>query len=66
MSGFETTRAIRSLGPELQELPIIALTASALEETRKQCLEAGMNDYLSKPLLPQNLNEKLIKWLGEN
>src|SRR6185312_6796172 len=63
MSGFEATRAIRSLNPELQTLPIVALTASAIAETREQCLEAGMNDYLTKPPKIKQLKEKLNEWL---
>ncbi|CAG8638752.1 3355_t:CDS:10, partial [Paraglomus brasilianum] len=66
MSGFEATRAIRSLSPEFQTLPIIALTACAIAGTREQCLEAGMNDYLTKPLKIKQLKEKLNEWLGEN
>ena len=66
MSGIEATRAIRSINPEFQTLPIIALTACAMAETREQCLEAGMNDYLTKPLKMKQLKEKLDVWLGEN
>jgi CheY-like chemotaxis protein len=66
MSGFEASRAIREMGPELQDLPIIALTASAVAGTKEQCLESGMSDYLTKPLKLQILKEKLNKWLGEN
>ncbi|CAG8588410.1 1863_t:CDS:10 [Paraglomus occultum] len=66
MSGFEATRAIRSLNPGLQTLPIVALTASAIAETREQCLEAGMNDYLTKPIKIKQLKEKLKEWLGDD
>ncbi|CAG8540921.1 6752_t:CDS:10 [Paraglomus occultum] len=66
MSGFEATRAIRSINPEFQTLPIVALTACAIAEIREQCLEAGMNDYLTKPLRIKQLKEKLNEWLGEN
>ncbi len=47
MDGYETTRQIRAAG--FKHLPIIAVTAHALEDTRKLCMAAGMNGYLSKP-----------------
>jgi CheY-like chemotaxis protein len=65
MGGYETTRRIRSgetnaLDPDL---PIIALTASALAEDQKKCLAAGMNDYIAKPVKPQELIDKVRQWL---
>ncbi len=67
MDGFEATRQIRS--PESSvlnhRLPIIAMTANALQEDRKKCLNAGMNDYVSKPINLQTLGEVLNKWLPE-
>ncbi|CAG8550421.1 4726_t:CDS:10 [Paraglomus occultum] len=66
MSGFEASQAIRAMGPELQSLPIIALTASAIAGTKEQCLEAGMSDYLTKPLKLQTLEGKLLEWLSEH
>ncbi len=61
MSGFEATEQIR-LNNNLSKQPwIIALTANALEGDRDRCLEVGMNDYLSKPLRPQELKESLIR-----
>lgn len=59
MGGLEAARAIRALKP-LQ--PIIALTAAALKEDRDQSLEAGMNDFLTKPLQLQELQAMLRKW----
>ena len=65
MSGFEATEQIR-LNNNLSKQPwIIALTANALEGDRDRCLEVGMNDYLSKPLRPQELKESLIR-AGKN
>ena len=62
MDGLEATRAIRAL-PDRATTPIVALTANAFDAKRKACLEAGMDDFLSKPLLPEQLYETLVKWL---
>ena len=68
MDGFAATAAIRqgetARGGETH-IPIIALTADALSGDREKCLEAGMDDYLSKPFTVQQLRERLQKWLGE-
>jgi len=48
MDGYEATQKIRDLG--FKDLPIVALTASALESDRKKCLAAGMDDFVSKPI----------------
>lgn len=62
MDGLEATRAIRSL-PGHSTTPILALTANVLEENRRACYEAGMNDFLSKPVDRDALYTALIKWL---
>jgi PAS domain S-box-containing protein len=62
MNGLEATRAIRKL-PNRQEVPILAMTANAFAEDREACLEAGMNDFLTKPVVPEKLFEVLLKWL---
>lgn len=62
MDGFEATRRIRLL-PNGKALPIIALTANALQGDRERCLAAGMDDYLSKPLRRSELQQVLQRWL---
>jgi PAS domain S-box-containing protein len=63
MDGYEAARAIRALGPDARDVPIIALTANALEGDRERCLAAGMNDYLTKPLKRERLRTALEQWL---
>lgn len=62
MDGFEATRAIRALGGRFLETPIIALTAAAMEEDRRACKNAGMNDFITKPLDPAMLSSVLERW----
>jgi CheY-like chemotaxis protein/nitrogen-specific signal transduction histidine kinase len=68
MGGYETTRQIRTAETNMKNhlLPIIALTASALAEDKKKCLAAGMNDYIAKPVKPQELIDKVRKWSWKN
>jgi len=65
MDGLEATRQIRRLASAAcnPSLPIIAMTANAIQGDRNKCLAAGMNDYVSKPVSPQGLAEVLGKWL---
>lgn len=63
LDGLAATRAIRAL-PQGAALPIIALTASAFTDTRERCLAAGMNDYLSKPVVASRLHELLAQYLS--
>lgn len=65
MDGFEATAAIRSLQADgLSHLPIIAMTANAIQGDRERCLAAGMDDYLSKPIQPEHLRRVLEQWVG--
>ncbi|MEW4983019.1 MAG: CHASE3 domain-containing protein [Cycloclasticus sp.] len=67
MDGFEATKAIRhSKSNVLQhDIPIIAMTANAMAEDVKQCLDAGMNAHIAKPVNPTLLHEALSKWLPQ-
>ncbi|MBU1343855.1 MAG: response regulator [Proteobacteria bacterium] len=65
MDGYQATAEIRdsvsmTLNPDV---PVIAMTANAMEEDRKKCLKAGMNDYLAKPVKLKDLSNMLEKWL---
>lgn len=60
--GLQATREIRKLPGGLC-VPIIAMTANAFEEDRRNCIEAGMNDYVPKPVEPEELFRTLIKWI---
>ncbi len=61
MDGFTTTKLLRRV-PRLHQLPIIAMTAHALVEERQRCLDAGMNDHVSKPIDPDRLLSTLLRW----
>ena len=64
MDGFETATKWRAQEAPGSRLPIIALTASALESDREQCLAAGMDDHLSKPVKSRQLHDLLSRWGG--
>jgi CheY-like chemotaxis protein/HPt (histidine-containing phosphotransfer) domain-containing protein len=63
MDGFSATAAIRERTKDSDEVPIIALTANAIDGDRERCIAAGMQDYLSKPITIEKLHGTLHKWL---
>ncbi|HEV8111377.1 MAG TPA: response regulator [Planctomycetota bacterium] len=66
MDGFEATREIRRLGGPFAKLPIVALTAIAMEGDRERCIEAGMDDYVSKPVSWEELGRVLDRYEPES
>jgi two-component system sensor histidine kinase/response regulator len=62
MDGLTATLEIRRL-PDMQDLPIVAMTANAMAGDRDRCLEAGMNDHIAKPIDPHDLWKKLRRWM---
>ena len=66
MNGLEATAAIRASEAQAgAHVPIVGVTAHALKGDRERCMEAGMDDYLSKPISPDALLRKVATWLGE-
>ena len=62
MDGYEAIKIIREKG--FKDIPVIAMTAQSMIGDREKCLEAGMNDYISKPIEKRNFLEVLRKWLN--
>ena len=63
LDGYETTQRIRESNCKYSRIPILAMTAHALQGEKEKCLSAGMDDYLSKPVQPKMLRKLLDKWL---
>lgn len=61
MDGYEATRILRKI-PRLNKMPIIAMTANAMKGDREKAIEAGMNDYVTKPIDPKAVVEKINAW----
>jgi PAS domain S-box-containing protein len=67
MNGFDATARIRAQTDEqIAHIPIIAMTASVLDSAQTRVLDAGMDDYISKPFDPDTLHEKLLRWSGRS
>lgn len=65
MDGYEASRSIRQLAaPKKANVPIIAMTANAMKGDKEMCLNAGMDDYIAKPVDAQKLYALMGKWLG--
>ncbi|MDH5326656.1 MAG: response regulator [Gammaproteobacteria bacterium] len=62
MDGYEATRQIRKLGGTAQSIPVVALTANAMMGDREKCLNAGMDDYMAKPVRMDLLKQTLGVW----
>ena len=62
LDGYGATKAIKSMKNPNQSTPIIAMTANAMQGDREQCLAAGMDDYLAKPIQKERLREMLLRW----
>ena len=67
LDGYQATQAIRSgeAGQNNVELPIIAMTANAMQGDKQKCLSAGMNDYITKPIVEQEVIDKLQQWVDK-
>ena len=65
LNGIDATRCLRTM-PATANTPILALTANAFTEDRKRCLEAGMDDFISKPIETDRFFDTLLRWLPES
>jgi PAS domain S-box-containing protein len=63
MDGYTATAEIRRHEPPGAHLPIIAMTAGAMSEDRARCVDAGMDDHIAKPIMPQDVADALTRWL---
>jgi signal transduction histidine kinase/ActR/RegA family two-component response regulator len=64
INGLDAARQLRAM-PEYRNVPILALTANVFESDRQACLDAGMNDFISKPIDPEMLQAILLRWLRQ-
>jgi signal transduction histidine kinase/CheY-like chemotaxis protein len=63
MDGYSTTAKIRSAEGSGRRTPIVAMTAACMEGDRQQCLDAGMDDYIAKPVRPEEVEDVLARWI---
>ncbi|MBI2810301.1 MAG: response regulator [Candidatus Melainabacteria bacterium] len=65
LDGLEATKTIRSLGSvNGKQIPIVAVTAQAMDGDKERCIWAGMSDYLSKPFTREELEKTIFRWIG--
>ncbi len=64
MDGYEATRQIRATPGAGRKLPIVAMTANAMQGDKEKCLEAGMDDYIPKPVKLDTIRHALVRWLA--
>ena len=66
MDGYEATRCIRQQGSKALNpgIPIIAMTALAMQGDREKCIQVGMNDFIAKPVQQRELTKMLARWLA--
>ncbi|MEE8340109.1 MAG: response regulator, partial [Xanthomonadales bacterium] len=64
MDGLEATRQIRALDGEASRTPIVAMTANAFPEDHAKCLQAGMNDFMAKPISAETLLDRVLHWVA--
>ena len=66
MDGLDTTREIRQLEGAVSKTPIVAMTANAMVEHRRLCMDAGMDDFLAKPIDHGRLSDAVSRWSGQS